>query len=506
MVDYSGMFRPDPSIKRGRRFADTFTQASLKPIAPPQGTNVYGFSPLAEAGNRLASILGAQMLESSAESREQEQMAARGQVLAQLLKAGSARTPAEGFFTQYAPGEEPPGTLPSFVVNEQGKQVIAPLSDEIKTTSGLDPASYQIALQIARLQGDTATEAALQKEALIGMRTAMSQGDTVTASQYASIVDPGGRLKQAESLEKERLDRTDKRRKAAAKGAFKTFVVDETVTIDGQTYEPGTAYTLPLSTLNSGSYKEVLGSGAARIVDTPKMEEQVGPTIIDNYNRGIGTGGTPANVEGEPTEPIGRPPERTGSTTRTLKETLESPILTERLLERSSNTFFNDFSRVTNSVKEYFGLQPFSKEVIEASADLEAMTILLSAPLIKAIAARGGEFAIKRINRIMPNTDESVATNALRMKKLIPIYERELESLNSILKNVDRDSKQYSDATAAAILIMGTLPKLKTLVKGFEAGSSFSGGPTSGIVKIPDGNVTFRKVLKSFSPQVPISE
>jgi hypothetical protein len=204
----TGLFRPDPRIKRRRRFADTFTQAGLKRIAPAPGTSVYGFSPWGEAGNRLANILGAQMLESSAERREQEQMAARGQVLAQLLKVGSAR-PDQLIQTQM---QEPgPGAMmrTQYSIGNDGAQ-ISTLDPAIMKTAGLDPAMYQTALATAKAQGDTLTQARLERDINRELSSVLGQEnpDMALAAQLNALVRP-----------KEELAEVRKKAAAATKAA-----------------------------------------------------------------------------------------------------------------------------------------------------------------------------------------------------------------------------------------------------------------------------------------------
>jgi len=196
MVDYSGMFRPDPSIKRGRRFADTFTQASLKPIAPPPGTNLYGFSPWGEAAQRLAAALGGRMASSSADQREAEQRAAQAQVMAQLLKVGSAR-PDQLIQTQM---QEPgPGAMmrTQYSIGNDGSQrAIEPLPAGVFEKAGGIAGGYQTAVAAAKAQEDKLTQAGLERDIDRELSSVLGQENPnmALAAQLNALVRPKDEL------------------------------------------------------------------------------------------------------------------------------------------------------------------------------------------------------------------------------------------------------------------------------------------------------------------------
>jgi hypothetical protein len=163
MVDYSGMFRADPRIKRRRRFADTLQAQALRPIQAP--ANPYGFNPLAEALQRVTAAYGGSMASSAADQREAEQRAAQAQVMAQLLKVGSAR-PGQLTQTQVPlPGPDYARTRTQYSVADDGSQrAIEPLPAGVFEKAGGIAGGYQIALAAAKAQGDTLTQAGLEKQ------------------------------------------------------------------------------------------------------------------------------------------------------------------------------------------------------------------------------------------------------------------------------------------------------------------------------------------------------
>jgi hypothetical protein len=235
MVDYSGMFRADPRIKRGRRFADTFTQGSLKPIAPPPGTNVYGFSPWGEAAQRLALALGGRMASSSADQREAEQRAARTQVMAHLLKAGSART---GQLTQTQvplPGPDYARTRTQYSVADDGSQrAIEPLPAGVFEKAGGIAGGYQIALADARARRDTLTQARLERDIKnrlgeVGAKLANDRNNPelfAEVQQLRSLLDPAGFATEAAT---EQMVRGAEKRKDARTQEAEIRVVNQQI-------------------------------------------------------------------------------------------------------------------------------------------------------------------------------------------------------------------------------------------------------------------------------------
>lgn len=197
MVDYSNMFRADPRIARRRKLGEALQAQALRPI---QATaNPYGFSPWGEAAQRLAAALGSNIATSAAEKREAEQRAARGQVMAQLLKVGSAR-PDQLIQTQVPmPGPDYAMTQTQYSIGNDGAQ-IPTLDPAIMKTAGLDPAMYQTALAAAKAQGDTLTQAGLERDIKnrlgeVGQKLAREPNNPqllAEVQQLRSLLDPAG--------------------------------------------------------------------------------------------------------------------------------------------------------------------------------------------------------------------------------------------------------------------------------------------------------------------------
>jgi hypothetical protein len=219
MVDYSNMFRADPRIARRRKLGEALQAQALRPI---QATaNPYGFSPWGEAAQRLAAALGSNIATSAAEKREAEQRAARGQVMAQLLKVGSAR-PDQLIQTQM---QEPgPGAMmrTQYSIGNDGAQ-IPTLDPAIMKTAGLDPAMYQVALAAAKAQGDTLTQAGLEKQikTRLGEIGTMLSGNPdnpellAETEQLRALLVPEDVAK--ETVAEQRSKETERRRAAASR-------------------------------------------------------------------------------------------------------------------------------------------------------------------------------------------------------------------------------------------------------------------------------------------------
>ena len=137
MVLPPNMFRDDPRVARRRKLGEALQAQALRPIQAP--ANPYGFSPWGEAAQRLAAALGSNIATSAAKQREAEQRAAQAQVMAQLLKVGSAR-PDQLIQTQVPmPGPDYAMTQPQYAIGNDGAQ-IPTLDPAIMKTAGLDPA------------------------------------------------------------------------------------------------------------------------------------------------------------------------------------------------------------------------------------------------------------------------------------------------------------------------------------------------------------------------------
>jgi hypothetical protein len=193
MVDYSDMFRADPRIARRRKLGEALQAQALRPIQAP--ANPYGFSPWGEAAQRLAAALGSNIATSAAKQREAEQRAAQGQVMAQLLKVGSAR-PDQLIQTQVPmPGPDYAMTQTQYSIGNDGAQ-IPTLDPAIMKTAGLDPAMYQVALAAAKAQGDKLTQARLERDINRELSSVLSQEnpDMALAAQLNALVRPEDEL------------------------------------------------------------------------------------------------------------------------------------------------------------------------------------------------------------------------------------------------------------------------------------------------------------------------
>ena len=210
------MFRADPRIARRRKLGEALQAQALRPI---QATaNPYGFSPWGAAAQRLAAALGSNIATSAAEQREAEQRAAQGQVMAQLLKVGSAR-PDQLIQTQVPmPGPDYAMTQTQYSIGNDGAQ-IPTLDPAIMKTAGLDPAMYQTALAAAKAQRDTLTQAGLERDIKnrlgeVGQKLAREPNNPqlfAEVQQLRSLLDPAGFATEATEAERERAKTADTR-------------------------------------------------------------------------------------------------------------------------------------------------------------------------------------------------------------------------------------------------------------------------------------------------------
>ena len=203
------IFRADPRVARRRKLGEALQAQALRPIQA-SSANPYGFNPLGQAAQRLAAALGSNIATSAAEKREEEQRAAQAQVMAQLLKVGSAR-PDQLIQTQVPmPGPDYAMTQTQYSIGNDGA-AIPTLDPAIMKTAGLDPAMYQTALAAAKAQGDTLTQAGLERDIKnrlgeVGQKLAREPNNPqllAEVQQLRSLLDPAGFATEATEAERE---------------------------------------------------------------------------------------------------------------------------------------------------------------------------------------------------------------------------------------------------------------------------------------------------------------
>ena len=222
MVLPPNMFRDDPRVARRRKLGEALQAQALRPIQAP--ANPYGFSPWGEAAQRLAAALGSNIATSAAKQREAEQRAAQAQVMAQLLKVGSAR-PDQLIQTQVPmPGPDYAMTQTQYSIGNDGA-AIPTLDPAIMKTAGLDPAMYQTALAAAKAQRDTLTQAGLERDIKnrlgeVGQKLAREPNNPqllAEVQQLRSLLDPAGFAEEVSTEQRARgAERRQDRRKREA--------------------------------------------------------------------------------------------------------------------------------------------------------------------------------------------------------------------------------------------------------------------------------------------------
>ena len=218
-------FTTDPRIA----YARARQQAGMKRAMtlPELPRNPYGGSPIWGNVQRLADAFGSRMLGADAVRLQKEQKTAQNLVLANILRAGGAAPPPGGsYFEQInrripesATGMPPP---PSVVetqlrrkeIGDDGRADFSPVSAEIAETAGIDPLQLKLLYDKARLEGNVATEKAIEREAQRGMAKAAAEENWPLVEQWGNILDPTAglerKLKKQTLLEERIYEKTQK--------------------------------------------------------------------------------------------------------------------------------------------------------------------------------------------------------------------------------------------------------------------------------------------------------
>jgi hypothetical protein len=160
------------------------------------------------------------------------------------------------------------------------------------------------------------------------------------------------------------------------------------------------------------------------------------------------------------------------------------------LLERGSRTFVNQLQQSVNKLGAYlFGAGDVFPEEREAVAELNLLRNTLMAPLVKAIAERGGRFAIEIIDPVLPSSKVTANENLQRIRKLIPRYEQELLILNDAYYRAKEGSVQQVKIGRIQASILGIMPILRDIVSTSEAAKKPRGNAVKGTIWEDDEEV-----------------
>ena len=201
-------FTTDPRIAYAQGMRKNYMERALSPIQLPQ--NPYGGSPLASALQRVTEGYLAGQEGRRAAELQKAQSSAQNQILGSLLGASRARTPAGGqYFEQFqapVPGIAPgPGATQTQIrrvaIGDDGREVpVSSVSAENLQIAGMDPIQFKMLYDDARIKGDAATQAALEKELKVKLgeatrALALNPNDENTLNQVQQIralLDPSG--------------------------------------------------------------------------------------------------------------------------------------------------------------------------------------------------------------------------------------------------------------------------------------------------------------------------
>jgi len=497
-------FTTDPRIAYARARQQAGMKQAMTPYQLPR--NPYGGSPIAGNLQRLADALGARWAGAEAVRLQEGQKRARSQVLASILEAGGATPPPGGnYFEQFATDvplagvSPPPGARETQLrrkeIGDDGRAAFSPVSAEIAETAGIDPLQLKLLYDKARLEGNVATEKAIKREAQRGMERAIADKNWPLVEQWGNILDPTAglerELKRQTLLEERIYEKTQKleeirqrqieaeaagdrdlvtalakearhleatlaaetraeeraEREPPLPSAMKNFEVNEAFTYNGVDYKPGDMFGV---NVQDSDFLPHINKG----VFTTRQRTLTGPDARSPFDVFRAGDGGEDRLDGA---------ERSDEEKELLSNANE-------LLERGSRTFLNQAQHVLNKAVAYlFGAGDVWPEERERVAELNLLRNTLMAPLVKAIAERGGRFAIEIIDPILPSSKVTANENLQRIRKLIPRYEQELLILNDAYYRAKEGSVQQVNIGRIQASILGLMPILRNIVSASEA-------------------------------------
>ena len=172
-------FIAHPRIAQSQAQRRDMMAQALTPYQLPR--NPYGGSPVAGNLQRLAAALGARWAGQEASGLQAQQQEAQAEVLsgvygAALPKSGpfyeTTQTPVSGI----APG---PGAVQTQIqrIADDGSVLPPEISAETARTAGIDPLTVKALIDDARMRGDVATQAEIEKE----LRAKLGEAGTALA-------------------------------------------------------------------------------------------------------------------------------------------------------------------------------------------------------------------------------------------------------------------------------------------------------------------------------------
>ena len=202
-------FTTDPRIAYAQGMRKNYMERALSPIQLPQ--NPYGGSPLASALQRVTEGYLAGQEGRRAAELQKAQSSAQNQILSGLLKAGSARTGQLSQRQVPLPGPDYAMTRTEYSIGDDGAQ-IPTIDPTVLEAAGIEPAAYQVALASAKAQGDTLTQARLERDIKnrlgeVGQKLAREPNNPelfAEVQQLRSLLDPAGFATEATEAERER--------------------------------------------------------------------------------------------------------------------------------------------------------------------------------------------------------------------------------------------------------------------------------------------------------------
>tara|TARA_R110002126_G_scaffold54986_1_gene148400 strand:+ start:115 stop:1404 length:1290 start_codon:yes stop_codon:yes gene_type:complete len=339
-----------------------------------------------------------------------------------------------------------------------------PIDARVAKTAGIDPAQLAMLRVKARQQGDKATEAAIMKAATEGYQDALRSGNEALIGQYEIIIDPvAARRSQVavsekveerrikgnqrdEDYQRELLERRENQVKAfdteikemvfvqqqdidanpgrylaAAPTAstkdqkYTSIVVNSPVTIDGKSYKVGETPFFTAEDMRNPDVTEALRNNSidiTRLGDAP-LPEKLEPTEFSS----LSNSNTPLAV-------LAAYPS----------------IHFFNIRAASTGDVAGIFDKVGTAMSGLVGLNPLypaAQRTLDEASNLDQVGRKLQAVLAREIAPRVPVFALEISEKLTPQSGNSNAKNAAKIRSLLPNLQLRLRADESNLNNPD---------------------------------------------------------------------
>jgi hypothetical protein len=514
MAQFSSMFTPNRRIDYLRNLSRELMPEEIRAFDPnirnhyAQGTGTN----LANVLKGLAQTYFAQDPLRKADRLEAEQRAARGEIWGSLSQARRPRPgpyyetipapPAAAVRTTGGPARPPRGPTIRRLLDDGRAVSVDPVSAETAQAAGIDFARYKAMHDKARMEGDVATQEAIEGAAEKGFSEAIRSKNWPLAKQWQAIVAPEkaferrvGREKeerkeikrwttdgqevwiptgvwrddQALPKDEQQFAAKEPEKKDKTKVGFVHFVPHETFTIGDRTYEARKRYQVTQrDVINNAGLRDAIAS----------LTQVVRPSEFEKLE---------ILADAVPVVPV-----------------LSDEELVSMIREGSAGDFPGVFKTVVDSFRSFVTLDDYFPKTRKAKAALNQLRMIMRVPLVKSMSDKGGKFTIEQADTVLPGSDLGDAKNMARIKALIPDYKRTLLEAVYIKANQPLGSSYHVAATKVISSINSVLPLLERMDRAWDSRNKTTVG-TGGSFKLPSG-IVVKKLNPSTGPRAPVGE